>query len=147
MKYLKITFTSIFLFSTLFFVNCKDGKKDAEVEIENTSIAETFCFKNEYKFEDNQEMIDVLELKLEINDDKVTGNYNWLPALKDQRNGTLEGTIKENVINAVYNYQQEGANASAPITITLFEDKASLKSDDPNLGLDTEVAKIACNQN
>lgn len=126
------------------FTSCKEPKEDNNT-IEGKFIrAETLCFKNEYKFKDSSENIDVLELSLQINGHKVSGNYNWLPALKDQRNGTLSGTINHQVISAIYSYQQEGVNATAPITIKLLKDKALLKSDDPNLGLDTEVAKIEC---
>ncbi len=127
------------------FTSCKEHKEDNNTIQGKFMRAETLCFKNEYKFKDSSENIDVLELSLQIDGHKVTGNYNWLPALKDQRNGTLTGTVNHQVIKAIYTYQQEGIEATAPVTITLFDDKASLKTDDPNLGLDTEVAKIECN--
>lgn len=128
----------------LLFVSCnntKNEKKTAQTEM----VTEEFCFRNEYPFPDSTENIDVLNLDLQVKGDSVTGNYNWLPALKDQRNGKLVGIIKNKTIKATYTYMQEGIQANAPITIVLEDDKAVVTGDSPDSGLDTEVAKIPCN--
>ena len=132
------------LAAVLLYVSCKNPKNE-EISSENVKVAtEQLCFRNEYPFPDSTENIDVLNLDLQIKGDSVTGNYNWLPALKDQRNGTLEGTIQNKTINATYRYMQEGMEATAEITIMLKDDKAIVTGDNPQSGLDTEVAKIDC---
>ena len=129
------------LAALLLCVSCKNPKNE-EISSENVEVAtEQLCFRNEYPFPDSTENIDVLNLDLQIKGDSVTGNYNWLPALKDQRNGTLTGTIENKTINATYRYMQEGIEE----TIVLKDDKAIITGDNPESGLDTEVAKIDCN--
>lgn len=135
------------LAAVLLCVSCKNPKND-EIVSENVEVTtEELCFRNEYAFPDSTENIDVLNLDLQIKGDSVTGNYNWLPALKDQRNGTLEGTIQNRTIKAIYRYKQEGVEASAPISIVLKEDMAIITGDNPESGLNTEVARIACHPN
>lgn len=132
--------------AVLFFISaivaCRNNNKAESENKKDTT--QNLCFRNEYKFPDSTENIDVLELNLQINDGKVTGHYNWLPALKDQRKGTLDGSINGEIIKATYNYMQEGMEASVPITITLEKDRAFIKGDDITSGLDTEVTKISC---
>lgn len=140
--------TLAILASLLFCIGCKNPKsEEISSENEETLATEELCFRNEYPFPDSTENIDVLKLDLQIKGDSVTGNYNWLPALKDQRNGTLAGTIENKTINATYRYMQEGIEDTAEITIVLEEDKAIITGDNPESGLNTEVAKIPCNVN
>jgi|TARA_R110000822_G_scaffold11343_1_gene41623 hypothetical protein len=134
-----------FLVLLLLFISCNDGKKEEKPTENVDMVTEEFCFRNEYPFPDSTENIDVLNLDLQIKGDSVTGNYNWLPALKDQRNGTLTGTIENKTINATYRYMQEGIEETAEVTIVLKDDKAIITGDNPESGLDTEVAKIDCN--
>lgn len=130
--------------AVLLCIGCKNPKNE-EISSENVEVTtEELCFRNEYSFPDSAENIDVLKLDLQIKGDSVTGNYNWLPALKDQRNGTLEGTIQNKTINATYRYLQEGMEDTAQITIVLKDDMAIVTGDNPESGLDTEVAKIDC---
>jgi hypothetical protein len=129
----------------LFFVNCNTKNSEAKkIEIE-PETAQSLCFRNEYTFPDSTENIDVLELNLTILKDAVSGNYNWLPALKNQRNGFLNGTINENTVKATYHFMQEGVEQTTAITIVLRDDKAIITGDNPTSGLDTEVEKITCN--
>ncbi|QQX77568.1 MULTISPECIES: hypothetical protein [Aequorivita] len=138
--------TLAILASLLLCISCKNPKsEEISSENEETVATEELCFRNEYSFPDSTENIDVLNLDLHIKGDSVTGNYNWLPALKDQRHGTLEGTIENKTITATYRYMQEGIEETAEITIVLKDDKAIITGDNPNSGLDTEVAKIQCN--
>ena len=142
MKISKIPFTVIAVL--LFCVSCNNSKKEENAPEKTEVVTEEFCFRNEYPFPDSTENIDVLKLDIQIKGDSVTGNYNWLPALKDQRNGKLVGAIKNKTINAIYTYLQEGIEAKAAITIVLEDDKAIVTGDSPDSGLDTEVAKIPC---
>ncbi|MBT0607197.1 hypothetical protein [Aequorivita echinoideorum] len=134
------------LTSLLLCIGCKNPKSEEQSPDKDESVAiEKLCFRNEYPFPDSTENIDVLSLDLKIQGDSVTGNYNWLPALKDQRNGTLVGTIENTVISATYEYTQEGIEEKAEITIVLKDDKAVIKGNNSESGLDTEVSRIPCN--
>ncbi len=139
---MKITFS--FLALLLLCIGCNNSKKVDQPLDKDALMIEELCFRNEYPFPDSTKNIDVLNLVLHIKGDSVTGNYNWLPALKDQRNGTLAGTIYDKTIKATYQFMQEGMQQTAEITIVLEDEKAIITGDDPNSGLDTEVAKIPC---
>ncbi|NGX83086.1 hypothetical protein [Aequorivita sp. KMM 9714] len=140
---MKISFSIIAFL--LLFVSCNNNKKEEKSTEKVEVVTEQFCFKNEYPFPNSTKNIDVLDLDLTIKGDSVTGNYNWLPALKDQRNGKLIGTIQNKTIKATYHYTQEGIKETATITIILEDDKAIVRGDNPASGLDTEVTKIPCN--
>ena len=137
------TLASILLLAVL-FIGCNNNKKQEPPIDKNAVDVEELCFRNEYPFPDSTANIDVLKLDLQISGHTVKGNYNWLPALRDQRNGTLEGSIENRTIKATYRYTQEGVEATAPITIVLKDDRAIVTGDNPGSGLDTEVARISC---
>jgi len=142
---MKISKIPLFILVILLCVSCNNSKKEEKTTEKTKVITQEFCFLNEYRFPDSTENIDILKLDIQIKGDSVTGNYNWLPALKDQRNGRLIGTIQDKTINATYTYMQEGIQEIADITIILADDKAIVTGDSPDSGLDTEVAKIPCN--
>lgn len=129
----------------VFCISCNNTKKEVKISENVDVVTEELCFRNEYPFPDSTENIDVLKLDLQIKGDSVTGNYNWLPAMKDQRNGKLAGTIQNDTVKATYRFMQEGIEETAAITIVLKDDKAIVTGDKPESGLDTEVAKISCN--
>ncbi|MDN3723140.1 hypothetical protein QRD02_01995 [Aequorivita sp. SDUM287046] len=137
---MKIPFSIIAIL--MLCLSCNNAKKDETSTV--NSVVEELCFRNEYPFPDSTENIDVLNLDLKIEGDSVTGNYNWLRALKDQRNGKLNGTIQNKTIHATYRYMQEGIEETAEITIVLEDDRAIVTGDSPDSGLDTKVAKIPC---
>ncbi len=49
---------------------------------------------------------------LVIKGSKVTGTHEWLPTEKDGTHGRITGTLKDGVISAIYNYEQEGTEQS-----------------------------------
>lgn len=142
MKNSKIPFIIIVM---LMCVGCNNTIKEKKATEKTEVVIQEFCFLNEYRFPDSTENIDILKLDIQIKGDSVIGNYNWLPALKDQRNGRLIGTIQDKKIRATYTYTQEGIQENTVITIILEEDKAIVTGDSPDSGLDTEVAKVPCN--
>ena len=105
---------------------------------------ETLCFRNEVVFKDNPDMKDVTELQLAMTGDKVTGTYNWLPAEKDQRNGTLTGTRTDNTIQATYTFMQEGTESTVPVQISLTGNEATVTGGNAALGLNATLAKADC---
>ncbi len=111
----------------------------------NEKTKQSFCFRNEYLFKKNPRIKDIQELMLEIDDkSNVTGIYNWLPAEKDQREGTLKGKVENNIVEAKYTYIQEGIKDSTTISITLEKDKAIIEGGKRELGLGTSIKKIDC---
>jgi hypothetical protein len=51
-------------------------------------------------------------VKLVIKGTKVTGTHEWLPTEKDGAHGTITGTMKDDLISVIYNYEQEGSQQS-----------------------------------
>lgn len=51
-------------------------------------------------------------LSLHIEDGKVYGNQHWIPKDMDGAHGTVEGTIKDDTIRAIYSYTIEGSEQS-----------------------------------
>jgi len=102
------------------------------------------CFRNEYPFEDQPDQKDVQSLTVYIDGDRVTGEYNWLPAFKDKRTGRFAGTIDGQLIMASYEYTQEGLSAIVAIEIALGSDQAVVKGGGPELGLGAMIARVDC---
>jgi hypothetical protein len=134
----KLTVAILHVFLGFLLTGCK--KTNDAKEASNTT---QLCFQNEYPFQDSS-MKDVEELTLAIEGEKVTGAYNWLPAEKDQRKGSLTGTIKDNRITAQYRYLQEGTEGTAELIIIISDEKAEIAGGEPELGLNASIAKIDC---
>ncbi len=77
---------------------------------------------------DTIQFIDSTVLELKIMGEKVTGIYNWMPAEKDQAHGTIEGTIKDNIITAIYSYTIEGSDQKEEAIFKMETGKISLLS-------------------
>jgi len=107
-------------------------------------IKKTYCYLNEQTFKDDPTRKDVLELILDITGENVEGFYNWKPAFKDQRKGTLRGTIKKNIIKANYVYSQEGIESSTDLQIILNDKQAIIEGGDSALGLNAIVTRTDC---
>ena len=144
---------AIFLFVGFLYSSCGDSNNkkmnsDEKAEIEEKGLEnETdnmLCFRNEFPYQDNPTMKDIVELKLEIKGEKVTGIYNWLPAEKDKREGRLTGDINNKIIEAKYTFRQEGFEDSTELTIYIDSLQAKIKGGAPELGLETTIKKIDC---
>ena len=149
-KNIKIIFLIFLAFGIL---NCTDSNKQKpsetgailkNEEIQKTEVNKTHCFRNEYNFADEPGVKDVQEIRLTINGDKVTGTYNWLPAYKDQRKGSFNGTIRNDTIICQYNFSQEGIDDSANLKIVLINKKAIISGGKVELGLNATISEIDC---
>ena len=76
-------------------------------EPEETVLNNTYCFVSTFGEDVNYQ--DTTFVKLTIIGDEVTGRYDWIPAGKDSARGTLNGTINNGIITAVYDYMIEGS--------------------------------------
>lgn len=99
------------------------------------------CFRNEYPIDDTK---DVEELIIIVDNDQVTGEYNWIPAYKDRRLGRFDGSLQENTISASYEFEQEGQSTTTAISISIEGKQAIVKGGQPELGLNQTLARVAC---
>ena len=144
-----MVFWKAFICITLLLVGCKNADKNKNGLEGNTSNESAisdgqYCFQNEYPYQNSPSKNDVLELNLEIKGNNVSGVYNWLPAEKDQRKGSLNGTIEDKTITAQYKYMQEGTEHTVEMKILLMEGKAQVLGGQPELGLNTTIDQIEC---
>ncbi|WP_338792261.1 hypothetical protein [Bernardetia sp. MNP-M8] len=149
-KIKNILFLALFLASCSNSNNTQSTEKQDSQTVENqtkeeeTVSSKTDCFRKETLFADGSGMKDIEELNLTIENQKVTGIYNWLPAEKDQRKGTFEGTLEENTIQATYTFMQEGKTETTSITLVLEDNKVTISSSDESLGINTTLEKVEC---
>jgi hypothetical protein len=149
-KNIKIIFLIFLAFGILNCTNSnkqkpsETGKIPQNEEIQKTEVNKTHCFRNEYNFAEEPGVKDVQEIQLTINGDKVTGAYNWLPAYKDQRKGSLKGIIRNDTIICQYNFSQEGIEDSANLKIVLINKKAIISGGKIELGLNATISEIDC---
>jgi len=116
-------------------------KSKLESEID---IKKTYCYLNEQSFKEDPTQKDILELNLDITGKNVEGFYNWKPAFKDQRKGTLRGTIENNVVTANYLFTQEGKEDSTSLKIVLNDKEAIIEGGQTALGLNATVTRTDC---
>ena len=116
-------------------------KSQIEKEVE---IKKSYCFRNETPYKENAEDIDILELKLNVIGNSVSGIYNWLPKFKDHREGTITGVIEKNMINGKYEFIQEGKIATIPIQIQLKEDSVIIAEDTKGIGIGATIDRTNC---
>lgn len=76
---------------------------------------------------DTIHFIDSTVIQLKIAGDKVKGIFNWMPAEKDQAYGTVKGTIKDDIIKAVYSYTIEGSDQKEEKIFQLRKDAIAIK--------------------
>ncbi len=116
-------------------------KSQIEKEVD---IKKSYCFRNETPYNGNAEDIDILELKLDVIGNSVSGIYNWLPKFKDRREGTITGIIEDNMIIGKYEFTQEGKVASIPIEINLKEDSVIISEDTKGIGIGATIDRTNC---
>ncbi|UZR97192.1 hypothetical protein [Chondrinema litorale] len=149
----KLIISTFTLFAGLFITACNqsnqqsrsaENKEEVQEKTQVTKLEGEICYKNVFPYRDNPMMKDIQELNLVIDGDQVSGEYNWLPAEKDQRKGSLTGTIEDNIIIAEYQFMQEGNEETASITIDIDHQKAVIVGGNPELGLNATIKKIDC---
>ncbi len=140
---------TVLLCISVLVTGCKNvdkQKNDMEESTAKTSVSNNglLCFQKIYPYQDNPSIQDVLELNLTIDGNTVSGNYNWLPAEKDQRRGTLDGSLTDDTITAQYRFMQEGMEQTATLKIRLMDDEVQVEGGEPELGLGATIDKIDC---
>lgn len=108
---------------------------------------------------DTIHFVDSTVIQLEIAGEKVTGIFNWMPAEKDQAHGTLEGTIKDDVIRVLYSYSIEGSEQQEEKIFQLRKDAIAIKTgeleeddkgilrlkDESKAAFNEVILKVPCN--
>ncbi len=84
----------LFFVGIYFFVSYND-KKEIVINDDDTNVVTIspiqLCFYKSTKT--NSNFNDVSWLRLNLSGEKVTGEFNYLPAEKDKKTGTFEGTV------------------------------------------------------
>ncbi|RZA03969.1 MAG: hypothetical protein EOP47_00965 [Sphingobacteriaceae bacterium] len=70
---------------------------------------------------------DTTSIELVIKGDTVTGLMNWMPYEKDSRKGKLNGTIKNDTINALWSFMQEGMTDTISLKFTVLNNQLMQK--------------------
>ncbi|MEM1242476.1 MAG: hypothetical protein AAGI45_21815 [Cyanobacteria bacterium P01_H01_bin.26] len=122
----------------------EETPSSAEIKAITEASSNQQCFRNEYVFEDNPDQKDVEWLAIEIDGDRAVGEYDWLPAFKDQRTGRFEGSVDGQIVSAVYEYTQEGQSGTTPISIKLESEQVVVEGGPLELGLNTTIARVDC---
>jgi hypothetical protein len=102
--------------SLLLLVACgPSDKRSAVSDAIEAAAAQELCFQNITGS-------DSLLVKLTIIGNDVSGTLRWLPAEKDKMVGTLDGTLQNDTITAIYSYQAEGTDAREEKILRLTPD-------------------------
>lgn len=67
-------------------------------------------------------------IRLIINKETVTGDFNYIPYQKDSRRGTLTGVKNGNIIKGVWTFMQEGITDTISVEFKLQNDKLFQKT-------------------
>ena len=102
------------------------------------------CFREETRVSNAAGDPDVLSLVLVVDGDRAQGEYHWLPAAKDRREGHFEGSVAGELITATYEYLQEGRSGTTPITIRVENSQAVVAGGDAALGLGATLPEVEC---
>lgn len=102
------------------------------------------CFRNEYPFADPPGQKDVLVLNVDVDGDRATGEYFWLPAFKDRRTGRFDGAVDGDTIDANYRFVQEGRTDETPISIRLSPEAATVDPASAASGLAANIRRVDC---
>ena len=127
----------LFFVATLVLFSCNSStttENDTPVEgATEESLEGKHCFLeikiNEPYITDNGDTIQFIDstiLNLEIVGDKVTGVFDWRPAERDGAYGNLDGTIKDDIIRAMYSYTIEGYDGKEERIFKIMDDKIGM---------------------
>ncbi|HET8809247.1 MAG TPA: hypothetical protein VFM65_03170 [Flavobacteriaceae bacterium] len=147
----------IFLFCCFLIFACQEhnkkkvpqtSEKPTEESTGKTSnLPENLCFLSIVGSSkvDGKTVQDSLVLNLKIRNNKVSGVYNWIPAEKDVRRGTIVGEKQENSIRGEYLFMQEGKKQAQSIFINLHDDYAKVTTNAGKQGeMVVEIEKVDC---
>ncbi len=120
MKYI-----SILLLITFSSISCKkETKKDIETQPEKFSEKPVIyngkhCFYSE--IENNKLLLEAV-----IDEDKISGNYDYITNNKSNSKGIFSGTITNNIATTVCEFTQNGKKQKEELIFKIEENKASI---------------------
>ncbi len=92
---------------------------DSPTAVTSLSQNQIICFLHL----DGKEKQDTSYIRLEINNNKVSGIYNYIPFEKDRSKGSLTGTLENDIIDAEWYFMQEGMQDSLHLKFKLYGEK------------------------
>lgn len=149
-KFLILTFAATALLFACKNTGEKEQKKESiqnETHTPDPPETSTLCFLSTGKeiVRDKRIIRDSTILTLQVTGEKVSGIFNWFPAEKDGRSGTVEGTLKGYIIEGKYTFTQEGMKETQDILIEIMEQEAKITSNPGKQGEFVLTAKkITC---
>jgi len=76
--------------------------------------------------------LDIEQLRLELDGERVAGDYRWFPWGKDRRVGRIEGNQpSQGTARVLYRFLQEGQQQQARLTILFNDRQARIRWDKP----------------
>lgn len=84
---------------------------------------------------------DTAHLKLDVNGSAVTGNLSYKRFQKDSNNGSITGTIHEDLIKLMYSFQSEGMVSVREVYFRIIGNKLAEGYGDIDLRNDTAFFK------
>ncbi len=111
----------------------------------DNSITYTHCYRNEQAYANEENAVDIEELKLSFDGDVVKGVFNTIPAFKDHRRGKIEGMAHMSQVDGKYIFVQEGKIDTAKIKIILRNDHVIVYGEPVELGIGAEIEVVDCN--
>ncbi len=120
-------FLIFLLVLTLIFSSCKKENKNEPTNKETTENKQEnevvsngkHCFYS--KIEENS-----LELNAEINNNNITGNYNYYPQKGNANKGVFTGTLEGNIAHTVCEFTQNGKKIKEELIFRITKDKVSI---------------------
>lgn len=85
-----------------------DGKDTTFVTSQDSSSTSTPLSEMCFLKLDGTQMQDSTYIYVRLKGDSISGVYNWIPAMKDARRGIINGIKRDDTLNAVWSYMQEG---------------------------------------
>ena len=140
------------LFMIIFFACKNESKTDQQPKLQqkNTTVKnyltqEEYCYLKVIGKSSN--LKDSIQLNFNIKDAKVSGNYSWIFAEKDNRKGSIEAEITtNNTIEGIFIFNQEGKVDTEPIKILVKENSAKVISGkDKTSQVSFKIKKWDCN--
>lgn len=150
----------IFFLLLICCIGCGENKEGQEAQelsegtVMQDSVAGTetktpeksfFCFFAIQNEDPASHLRDSVILNLELTGEVVSGNFNWIPAEKDSRRGTIQATRTGDQVKGNYAFTQEGVQDTLRIEIQLQKAAAVITTlSDTGEEMRLEVERVDC---
>ncbi len=128
-KIIPIVIAVVAIFGVLYYTKFKKSNTVVPEPVTTNVNRAALCFYGESKTKNN--LYDTSWLRLNITGDNVIGEFNYLPAEKDKKTGTFDGTVgavdkisMARTANVMWNSMAEGTTVTEQLKILFGEGSA-----------------------